>query len=71
MFSKYLAKTVSLYNPLSKFFSTENTVIKSVPGNSPPSFEDSVQGKYAGVLFSSASLKESLHLVLEDMQYFS
>jgi len=44
--------------------------IKSVPGNKPPHFEDSVHGKYAGVLFGAASEKEQLDVVLEDMKYF-
>ena len=44
--------------------------IKSVPGHKPPSYEDTVQGKYAGVLFSIASQTESLYAVLEDMKYF-
>ncbi|CAK64379.1 unnamed protein product (macronuclear) [Paramecium tetraurelia] len=43
--------------------------IKSVPGHKPPTFEDTVQGKYAGVLFSIASQREALHLVLQDMKY--
>jgi F-type H+-transporting ATPase subunit O len=32
--------------------------------------EDSVYGKYAGVLFSVASQSEALNTVLEDMQFF-
>lgn len=44
--------------------------IKSVPNHKPPISEDSIPGKYAGVLFSSASKKEALHLVLQDIKWF-
>jgi len=30
-------------------------VIQSAPGNKPPSAEDSIEGRYAGVLFTTAS----------------
>lgn len=36
-------------------------------GHKPPVYEDSVHGKYAGVLFTSASKSESLFNVLKDM----
>lgn len=38
-------------------------------GHKPPAFEDTAWGKYAGVLFSTASQSDSLHLVLQDMKY--
>jgi F-type H+-transporting ATPase subunit O len=31
--------------------------------------EESVQGRYAGVLFTTASHREALHSVLEDVRY--
>ena len=32
--------------------------------------EDSVHGRYASVLFTSASKEESLHLILKDLKFF-
>lgn len=44
--------------------------VTHVPGDKPPSIEDSIHGKYAGVLFSSASSNKILNKVAEDMRYF-
>jgi F-type H+-transporting ATPase subunit O len=35
----------------------------------PPSVEDTIEGRYAGVLFSCASREEALYKVYEDMRY--
>jgi F-type H+-transporting ATPase subunit O len=43
--------------------------INSTPGNKPPSSEDTIEGRYAGVLFSSASEQEALFTVYEDIVY--
>ena len=45
------------------------TAIKSVPGHLPPRKEDNPAGRYAGSLFSSASEKEQLDVVQEDLNY--
>jgi len=44
-------------------------VIQSAPGNKPPSSDDSIEGRYSGVLFTTASMQESLFSVYEDMVY--
>ncbi|EAS04935.2 ATP synthase F1, delta subunit (macronuclear) [Tetrahymena thermophila SB210] len=67
---KHLAQK-GLFNPfLFNRFSTQQD-ITSVPGDKPPAIEDSIHGKYAGVLFSSASSNKSLNKVAEDMKYFN
>lgn len=53
----FTAKSAFNFNILRPFSTKSEVEIKSVPGNKPPIIEDSVQGKYAGVLFSSASSK--------------
>ena len=45
------------------------TAIKSVPGHLPPRKEDNPAGRYAGSLFSSASEKEQLDVVQEDLNW--
>lgn len=43
--------------------------VNSAPDNKPPIAEDTIEGRYAGVLFSSASEQESLYAVYEDVMY--
>jgi len=43
--------------------------ISSTPGNKPPSQEDTIEGRYASVLFSSASSEEALFTIYEDITY--
>jgi len=43
--------------------------VQSVPGDKPPSAEDTIEGRYAGVLFTSASQVEALFTVYEDILY--
>lgn len=45
------------------------TAIKSVPGHLPPRKEDNAAGRYAGSLFSSASEKQQLDVVQEDLNW--
>lgn len=47
-----------------------STVIRSVPGNLPPVREDTVAGRYAGVLFKIASGSEKLDTIAQDMEFF-
>lgn len=46
-------------------------VVQSAPGHKSPIVEDTIEGRYAGVLFSSASQKEALYNVYEDMMYLA
>jgi hypothetical protein len=46
-------------------------VIESTPDNKAPSKEDTIEGRYAGVLFTSASAEAGLFKVYEDMRYIS
>jgi len=59
----------TLTNYVTKSFATVTADIKSVPGNKPPTLEESPHGRYASVLFASASSKEVLHTVLEDVRF--
>ena len=45
-------------------------VIESTPDNKPPSKEDTIEGRYASVLFTAASTEAGLYKVFEDMKYF-
>jgi F-type H+-transporting ATPase subunit O len=45
--------------------------VNSTPDNKPPSAEDTIEGRYAGVLFTSASQSEALFTVYEDITYIS
>lgn len=45
--------------------------VDSTPDNKAPSFEDTIEGRYANVLFTTASQKAALYDVYEDMQYLS
>lgn len=43
--------------------------VASAPNHEPPSREDTIEGRYAGVLFTYASKNEKLFDVFEDMRY--
>lgn len=43
--------------------------VHSVPGNKPPTSEDSVSGRYAQTLFIAASTSKELHKVNDDMLF--
>lgn len=43
--------------------------IDSVPDNKPPTSEDTIEGRYAAVLFMTASQEESLFTIYEDVTY--
>jgi len=45
--------------------------VDSTPDNKAPSFEDTIEGRYANVLFTTASQKSALYTVYEDMMYLS
>lgn len=45
--------------------------IESVPGDKPPASEDTIEGRYAYVLFTTASQNKALYAVYEDMKYLS
>lgn len=45
--------------------------VDSTPDNKAPSYEDTIEGRYANVLFTTASQKEALYEVYEDMMYLS
>lgn len=63
-----LAKYSQRYLRFSRAFSS---TISSVPGNKPPVREESVAGRYAGILFSLASKNEELHVINEDMTFLN
>jgi len=44
-------------------------VIQSTPDHKPPSQEDTIEGRYASVLFTSASHDEALYTIYEDITY--
>jgi len=58
----------SAFTPLSYNFATATEEIKSVLGHKPPVLEDTPHGRYASVLFSSASKQEALSIILEDVR---
>lgn len=43
--------------------------VDSTPDHKPPTTEDSIEGRYAGVLFTSASQVDALFTVYEDIVY--
>ena len=43
--------------------------IQSTPDHKPPTNEDTIEGRYAAVLFTSASMDEALYTVYEDIVY--
>jgi len=44
-------------------------VIQSTPDHKPPTAEDTIEGRYAGVLFTTASQNEALFTIYEDIVY--
>jgi len=57
----------SAFTPFAYNFATTEE-IKSVMGHKPPALEDTPHGRYASVLFTSASKQEGLTVVLEDVR---
>ena len=45
--------------------------VDSTPDNKAPSYEDTIEGRYANVLFTTASQKGALFDVYEDLMYLS
>jgi hypothetical protein len=43
--------------------------VNSAPDHKPPINEDTIEGRYAGVLFSTASEQEALYAIYEDLVY--
>lgn len=43
--------------------------VDSTPDHKPPTLDDTIEGRYASVLFTSASQKESLFIVYEDIVF--
>ena len=43
--------------------------VQSTPDHKPPTQEDTIEGRYASVLFTSASEQEALYTIYEDMEY--
>lgn len=56
----------SLYQPFSL---GDVKKIQSTPDHQPPSKEDTIPGRYASVLFTTASQKGALYDVYEDMKF--
>ena len=44
-------------------------VVQSTPDHKPPTIDDTIEGRYAGVLFTTASQQEALFSIYEDMVY--
>ena len=62
--------TLNLDKELFKPFSLGDIkAVQSAPDNKPPSADDTIAGRYAGVLFSTASSQNALFTVYEDMMY--
>ncbi|CAI2380257.1 unnamed protein product [Moneuplotes crassus] len=57
--------------PQSVRFMSTLPVIETIEGHKPPSKDDSVEGRYATVLFTCASKANSLHKIYEDMHTLS
>ena len=55
----------------SRTFCSEGTIVKltSVEGHQPPTREESIEGRYAEVLFTSASKNEALYTIYNDMTW--
>jgi hypothetical protein len=45
------------------------TQVQTTPDHKPPSQDDTIDGRYASVLFTTASQQESLFTIYEDMTY--
>ena len=43
--------------------------VQSAPDNKPPNMEDTIEGRYASVLFTSASTESALYTIYEDITY--
>ena len=69
MFLNKLNRLSFLLRRTNRFSTKSEKTIDSVEGHRPPAYEESVHGKYAGVLFASASQENALHKVLKDMEY--
>ncbi len=69
-YAKFVPQEVpkALFTPFSL---GDINVVKSTPDHKPPISEDTIEGRYAGVLFSTASQGEALYDVYEDMMYLS
>ena len=48
--------------------SKSHPVIETVEDHKPPTKDDSLEGRYATVLFTWASKANSLHIIYEDMK---
>jgi F-type H+-transporting ATPase subunit O len=59
----------SLFTPFS--LGEDIKAVQSTPDHKAPSYEDTIEGRYANVLFTSASQKGALYEVYEDMMYLS
>jgi hypothetical protein len=44
-------------------------VIQTTDDHKPPLYDDTIEGRYAGVLFSTASQQEALYTIYEDISY--
>ena len=55
---------------LFKAFSVGNvTIVQTTEDHKPPLYDDTIEGRYAGVLFSTASQQEALYTIYEDISY--
>ena len=68
------AASQATHEPVSKDLFTPFSVgnikrVDSTPDHQPPSKEDTIEGRYAGVLFTYASQESKLFDVFEDMKY--
>jgi hypothetical protein len=69
---KIQTQTIDLDKSLFKPYSLGDvTKVDSTPDNKAPSYEDTIEGRYANVLFTTASQKGALYDVYEDMMYLS
>ena len=69
---KIKTQTIDLDKSLFKPYSLGDvTKVDSTPDNKAPSYEDTIEGRYANVLFTTASQKGALYDVYEDMMYLS
>jgi len=69
---KIQTQSVKLDEKMFEPFSLGDTPkLTSTPDNKAPSYEDTIEGRYANVLFTTASQKSALYDVYEDMMYLS